>query len=58
VPSEVVYVPSPVKPNFAVEDALEHFHFASDYQLLFILAIPLAWGGLSLYDWLQYRLRE
>lgn len=46
-----------LKPEFALEDALGHFHFASDYQVLFILSVPLALGGLVLYDWLQYRFR-
>jgi hypothetical protein len=44
-----------LKPGFAVEDALSDFHFSSDYQLLFIASIPLAWAALALYDRLHYR---
>ena len=46
-----------LKPEFSLEDALGHFHFASDYQVLFLLSVPMALGGLALYDWLQYRFR-
>jgi hypothetical protein len=44
-----------LKPEFSLEEALAHFHFASDYQVLFLFSIPAAWGFLVLYDWLQYR---
>jgi hypothetical protein len=47
-----------LKPEFTLADALEYFHFATDYQLLFILSIPLVLACLTLYDWLQYRLRS
>ncbi len=47
-----------LKPDFSLEDALGHFQMASDYQLLFALSIPFGWGTLTLYDWLQYRLRD
>jgi hypothetical protein len=46
-----------LKPDFSLEDALGHFHLASDYQILFLLFVPIALGGLALYDWLQYRFR-
>jgi hypothetical protein len=45
-----------LKPEFSLEDALGHFHIASDYQILFLFSIPAAWGILALYDRLQYRL--
>jgi len=47
-----------LKPEFSLEDALGHFHFASDYQVLFVFSVPVALGGLALYDWLQFRLRS
>jgi hypothetical protein len=47
-----------LKPEFSLEDALGHFHIASDYQVLFLLFVPVALGGLVLYDWLQYRFRS
>jgi hypothetical protein len=47
-----------LKPGFSLEDALSDFHLASDYQVLFLLVVPVVWGGLALYDWLQFRLRS
>jgi hypothetical protein len=45
-----------VKSDVSVTDALEHFHIANDYQLLFPFCIPLIWAGLLLFDRVRYRL--
>jgi hypothetical protein len=45
-----------LRQDVSLADAVDHFHIASDYQLLFPLCIPLFWAGLWLYDRIQYRL--
>jgi len=45
------------KPDYSMEEAVSHFNFGSDYQLLFPFCIPLLWVIFRLWDWLQYRLQ-
>ena len=46
------------KAEYSMEEAVSHFHFGSDYQLLFPVCIPLLWWAFLAYDWLQYRLQD
>jgi hypothetical protein len=41
----------------SVQDALANLTLFSDYDLLFLLCIPILWVVLMLYDRIQYRLR-
>lgn len=46
-----------VQEDLSVWEAFGDFDFRRDYNLLFLLSIPLAFFGLRCFDWLQYRLR-